>query len=81
VFADCRPAFRLAFNAMLEACESRVRVRMPLTMSTKRDVAALLRDRGGRVEDTWSCYYPTEEDEPCGECMACKAREGVWASR
>lgn len=74
VFADCRPAFRRAYNAMLEACESPVRVHMPLTMATKRDVKALLRDRGGAVDDTWSCYHPTDDGEACGKCLACLAR-------
>jgi 7-cyano-7-deazaguanine synthase len=70
LFADCRPAFIDAFNAMLAAQASSVRVSAPLLHSTKREI----RDRLGRLlSKTWSCYFPTDAGA-CGNCGACRAR-------
>ena len=79
-FPDCRPQFIRAFNGMLRASGSPVEVLAPLVMSSKRDVADLLRARGGDPDKTWSCYHPVSQmprsnhAKPCGECAACIVR-------
>jgi 7-cyano-7-deazaguanine synthase len=82
VFPDCRPRFLRSFNEMLAAAGVSVQVDAPLLMSSKRDVADLLRARGGDPAETWSCYHPqpmpkSTRAQPCGECGACLARAGV----
>lgn len=81
-FSDCRPQFIRSFNDMLKASGAAVRVSAPLVMSSKQDVADLLRARGGDPAETWSCYYPQPVKgstlaAPCEKCGACVAREGV----
>jgi 7-cyano-7-deazaguanine synthase len=70
VFSDCRQPFFDAFNEMLAAQGVGVRVAAPLISSSKREI----RDRLGRLfSRTWSCYFPID-NQPCGDCGACKAR-------
>ncbi len=77
-FSDCRPKFIRAYNALLEAQGVEIEVNAPLMMSSKEDIAALIRHRGGDPGATWSCYFPKGPD-PCGVCPACVARAGVDA--
>lgn len=83
VFPDCRSAFIRAFNEMNRASGISVQVVAPLIISSKRDIADLIRIRGGDPCETWSCYHPVSQmpnsnhAQPCGACGACKAREGV----
>lgn len=70
VFHDCRPAFIHAFATASSLATPGIHVRAPLLDWSKRDIREAL---GEDLGDSWSCYFPNN-DKPCGECGACKAR-------
>ena len=77
LFPDCRPKFVNAFNAMLKAGGSKVRVIAPLIKMTKPEVADWGDLLGVPFHETWSCYVGG--NDPCGKCMACNARKEALA--
>jgi len=76
VFPDCRPAF---FDGMREALAP-VQVLTPLVDLTKREVFEMAQVFGGTslLSLSWSCYRG--EDEPCGDCGACRARARAFTA-
>lgn len=50
-----------------------VEIRAPFR--TKAEIAEVARKLGVNLEETWSCYFRT--DQPCGKCLACKLRQEV----
>ena len=77
-FPDCRPAFWMAMESIGGAYG--VRVITPLIYHSKVDVVTEARRLGVPIELTWSCYAPTENNEPCGKCLACVTRDGALAT-
>ncbi len=71
-FPDCRPEFWRRLTDCAGAYG--VAVATPLIYLSKRDVVEQARLLGVPVENTWSCYSP-QDDEPCGECLACTTRQ------
>lgn len=71
-FPDCRPEFIKSVNAAMRAGDYGISVVAPLMHKTKAQVWGLARSLG--VGDTWSCYSP-KDDNPCGDCLACRVRE------
>jgi len=71
LFPDCRPEF---FDKMREELAP-IRIETPLIHLTKREVVEMSKVYGGTalLDLTWSCY--AGGDTPCGECVACLARE------
>lgn len=76
-FPDCRMAFLQTFNNMLTTAEIPVEVCAPFLDKSKAWIAALGRDMGVELNQTWSCYRGGLK--PCGECSACLKRESALA--
>lgn len=70
-FPDCRPAFIKAMRAALEDAYG-VSLYAPLLTSTKAMIVQEAKKVG--LPETWTCYYP-KDNQPCGECYACKSLE------
>lgn len=72
-FPDCRPQFWAQLgNAIKDGYG--VKVLTPLIHYMKSDVVEHAKRLGVDVADTWSCYAPTQDGTPCGECLACETR-------
>src|SRR3972149_6897245 len=54
-----------------------VRLVCPWSGSTKDQVVRWALDHQVPLELTWTCYAPSHQGKPCGECPACKKRR--WA--
>lgn len=80
-YPDCRPAFLEAFAEAARlgtrqgAEGGRIDVRAPLLRLTKADIVRLATNLRVPVHRTLSCYAPSEEGRPCGECDSCQLRE------
>jgi len=79
-YPDCRPQFITAFEAMAGAATKAgvegqaFKVHAPLVDMTKADIAREAARLGLDVGLTWSCYDPTADDRPCGQCDSCRLR-------
>ena len=79
-YPDCRPEFvekfgELANLATREGVEGRpIRLHTPLLKLGKVEILRLAHELGVPVEDTLSCYDPTDDGEPCALCDACRLR-------
>lgn len=84
-YPDCRPAFISAFEAMAaQATKAGVegrsfRVHTPLIAMTKAQIAAEAARLGLDAGMSWSCYDPTPEGKPCGQCDSCRLRAKGFA--
>jgi len=80
-YPDCRPEFISAFEtlanlATASAVEGRTRVviRAPLQLMTKRDIVEFGTALGVDYSGTISCYDPSDDGGACGHCDACQLR-------
>ena len=84
-YPDCRPGFNSAFEAMAaQATKAGVegrsfRVHTPLIAMTKAQIAAEAARLGLDAGMSWSCYDPTPEGKPCGQCDSCRLRAKGFA--
>ena len=84
-YPDCRPAFVEAFeNMALQATKAGVeggcfRVHAPLIDMTKADIAREAVRLNLDVAQSWSCYDPTPDGKPCGQCDSCLLRAKGFA--
>ena len=84
-YPDCRPGFISAFEAMAaQATKAGVegrsfRVHTPLIAMTKAQIAAEAARLGLDAGMSWSCYDPTPEGKPCGQCDSCRLRAKGFA--
>ncbi len=84
-YPDCRPGFIEAFEAMAaQATKAGVegrsfRVHTPLIAMTKAQIAAEAARLGLDAGMSWSCYDPTPEGKPCGQCDSCRLRAKGFA--
>ena len=84
-YPDCRPGFVAAFEAMAaEATRSGVegrgfRIHTPLIAMTKAQIATEAFRLGLDTGLSWSCYDPTPEGKPCGQCDSCRLRAKGFA--
>jgi 7-cyano-7-deazaguanine synthase len=82
-FPDCRPEFlRAAGNTLGLAYGKRLRVHAPLVGMSKARMLAYARDDAdtwAAVNESWSCYTPAGQGEPCGRCDACQHRAQAFA--
>lgn len=90
-YPDCRPEFIRAYEEManlataygVEAKE-RIRIHTPLISLTKGETIRKGIALGVDYSLTLSCYDPTPEGKPCGQCDSCLLRAkgfseaGVW---
>ena len=68
-FPDCRPDFIAGMDAAFSSAYG-VRVVAPIIAMSKRDV--LETAKVYPIPTTWTCYTPTVNGDPCGQCHACK---------
>jgi 7-cyano-7-deazaguanine synthase len=80
-YPDCRPEFIQAFEAMANlatkaAVEGRQRVRIhtPLVHLSKAQIIRRGLELGVDYGLTHSCYDPSADGSPCGQCDACLLR-------
>lgn len=84
-YPDCRPGFIAAFEAMAaEATKAGVegqafRVHTPLIAMTKAEIASEAARLGLDAGMSWSCYDPTPDGRPCGQCDSCRLRAKGFA--
>ena len=80
-YPDCRPEFieayeRMANLATKSGVEGRthVEIHTPLIQLSKAQIVSLGQELGVPFGMTHSCYDPTPEGGPCGQCDACLLR-------
>jgi 7-cyano-7-deazaguanine synthase len=84
-FADCRPAFVEALDAVLRLALD-VSLEAPLVHLSKTEALRLARTVRGAwsaVALSWSCYAPRDAGArrpvKCGSCLACVTRAAAFA--
>lgn len=84
-YPDCRPEFVRAFaeaarlGTQCGAAGRPLQVLAPLQEMSKIQILRLARELGVPVEQTLSCYDPSEAGAPCGGCDACRLRARALA--
>lgn len=79
-YPDCRPEFIAGFEALAELATkagvegSPFRIRAPLQMMTKADIAREGQRLGLDMGMSWSCYDPAPGGLHCGLCDSCRLR-------
>jgi 7-cyano-7-deazaguanine synthase len=83
-FPDCRPDFlRAAGHALGLALNKTLHVIAPVVYQSKEAILRMARTEPAiweAVQSSWSCYTPTREGDPCGECDACTNRDRAFAA-
>ncbi|HEV3333146.1 MAG TPA: 7-cyano-7-deazaguanine synthase QueC [Bryobacteraceae bacterium] len=80
-YPDCRPEFIEAYERMANLAtkagvegRTRVKIHTPLIQLSKAEIVTLGRKLGVPFGMTHSCYDPSPEGRPCGQCDACLLR-------
>jgi 7-cyano-7-deazaguanine synthase len=80
IYADCRPAFIDAFQAMQNLALdglAEIKLSTPFVTRSKADIVAVGHELGVPFENTWSCYKGG--DTHCGRCGTCVERLEAFA--
>lgn len=84
-YPDCRPAFMMAFQNVLNLATKQAVVSTPpllitpLLKLTKKEIVAKGFELKAPLHLTWSCYQPLM-NLPCGKCDACMIRNDAIRS-
>jgi 7-cyano-7-deazaguanine synthase len=84
-YPDCRPEFIAAFEDLANRATKagdegeRFTIHAPLQHMTKADIVREAVRLGLDPAMSWSCYDPTAEGRPCGQCDSCRLRERGFA--
>ncbi|MCJ8155819.1 7-cyano-7-deazaguanine synthase QueC [Sphingomonas sp. LaA6.9] len=84
-YPDCRPEFIEGFERLAElATKAGVegqpfRIHAPLQHFGKAEIAREAARLGLESGLSWSCYDPTPEGKPCGQCDSCRLRAKGFA--
>ena len=80
-YPDCRPEYIEAFERMANLAtkagvekRGQFRIRTPLLRLSKSEIIRLGTSLGVDYSLTSSCYDPSAQGQPCGECDACRLR-------
>lgn len=80
-YPDCRPEFIEAFERLANLATragvegtTRVKIHTPLLHLTKAGIVQLGQELGLDFGLTFSCYDPSPDGSPCGQCDACLLR-------
>lgn len=72
-YPDCSPKFLSSFQEVVNnISNNKVKIYAPLINATKDKIIKYGISRNLDFGITWSCY--TNNDYPCGQCLACKNR-------
>jgi 7-cyano-7-deazaguanine synthase len=71
-YPDCRPVYYKAWNEVLKALGTKIKIETPLINKTKAGIIMLGSKLGVPYKQTWSCYSGGKE--PCGVCDSCVLR-------
>jgi 7-cyano-7-deazaguanine synthase len=81
-YPDCRPEFIAAFEKMANLAtkagvenRQRFKIHTPLIALTKAQIIRLGLQLGVDYSLTSSCYDPSPEGVPCGQCDSCQLRQ------
>ena len=77
IWPDCREQFVQLISQALSMGNDIKGIYAPFVNMTKKEIVKLGRELGVPYENTWSCYFPTDKNEPCGGCHACIGRNEV----
>lgn len=78
-YYDCGSEFVQSSESMISSyTDGRVRLGTPFINWVKRDVFTYFAESKIPVEITWSCEASSKK--PCGKCLSCRDREGLFAS-
>lgn len=84
-YPDCRPDFIAAFEHMAALATAagvtgaHLSIHTPLIALTKADIARKATELGLDAGASWSCYDPTADGKPCGQCDSCRLRAKGFA--
>jgi 7-cyano-7-deazaguanine synthase len=80
-YPDCRPEYIEAYSAMANLAtregvegQQSLTIHTPLMQLTKAGIIQLGLELGVDYGDTFSCYDPSPQGQPCGSCDACLLR-------
>jgi 7-cyano-7-deazaguanine synthase len=80
-YPDCRPEYIAAYERMANLATkagvegaTRLKIHTPLMHLSKADIVRLARNLALPFGLTHSCYDPTPDGRPCGECDSCLLR-------
>jgi 7-cyano-7-deazaguanine synthase len=80
-YPDCRPEFIEAFEGMANLAtkagvegRTRTRIHTPLSKLGKAEIVKLASEVGVDFALTHSCYDPSPDGRPCGQCDSCLLR-------
>jgi 7-cyano-7-deazaguanine synthase len=80
-YPDCRPEFIAAYERMANLAtkagvegRTQLRIHTPLIQLTKAQIVRLAHELAVPFALTYSCYDPSPEGHPCGQCDACLLR-------
>jgi 7-cyano-7-deazaguanine synthase len=85
-YPDCRPEFIQAYEVMANLAtragiegKRRLKIHTPLIQLSKAQIVAKGLELGVDYSVTSSCYDPTPDGAPCGECDSCLLRAKGFA--
>lgn len=83
-YPDCRLDYINAFEnlarfAVRESFGNKLKIHAPLIKDSKVDIILRGHALGVDYSQTWSCYDPTEDLQPCGNCGACLLRDNAFS--
>jgi 7-cyano-7-deazaguanine synthase len=80
-YPDCRPEYLNAFEQMANLAtkasvekKMKFKINAPLVKMSKAEIIKKGLELGLDYSLTWSCYDPTPDNKPCGECDSCVIR-------
>lgn len=75
LFSDCRESF---IDGMKEVAQAyNISLLTPLIGLTKKEIVGLGDTYALDTTNTWTCYFPTKENTPCGKCYSCIGRKNA----
>ena len=85
-YPDCRPEYIHAFERMANLAtkagvegRTHTRIHTPLAHLDKARIVRLAAEVGVNFSLTHSCYDPSQEGRPCGQCDSCLLRQKGFA--
>ena len=80
-YPDCRPEYVQAFSQMADLAtkagvegRQHLNIHTPLIHLSKAEIVRRGRELGVDYSQTSTCYDPSTDGQPCGECDACQLR-------